>query len=111
PWTRGAGPGPTPKFGAYPDDVEVFSWLRSGAPGEVGRRCLEAQVMDWSDDVAYCVHDVEDAIASSRVAPAALRSAPEQQAVTEVARRSYAADLPDDELSAALQRLLDSGWV
>nr|WP_306239473.1 deoxyguanosinetriphosphate triphosphohydrolase [Ornithinimicrobium cryptoxanthini] len=111
PWTRGAGPEPTPKFGAYPDDVEVFTWLRSGAPDEVGRRCLEAQVMDWSDDVAYCVHDVEDAIASGRVDPAALRSAPEQQAVIEVARRSYAADLSADELSAALQRLLVSGWV
>lgn len=67
--------------------------------------------MDWSDDVAYCVHDVEDAIASGRVDPAALRSAPEQRAVIAVARSSYAADLSHDELSAALQRLLDSGWV
>ncbi|WP_114906030.1 deoxyguanosinetriphosphate triphosphohydrolase [Ornithinimicrobium murale] len=111
PWARGAAPHLTRKFGVYPDDHEVFAWLREGAPEEAGRRCLEAQVMDWADDVAYCVHDVEDGIASGRIAPAALRSAPEQQTVVLVARESYADDLSEDELSEALQRLLRSGWV
>lgn len=56
PWPRRAG---QRKFGAYPDDEPVFEWVRAAVP-EPGRRCLEAQVMDWSDDVAYSVHDVED---------------------------------------------------
>lgn len=53
------------KFGVYDDDAEVFAWLRRGIDGT--RRCLEAQVMDLADDVAYSVHDVEDAIVADRL--------------------------------------------
>jgi dGTPase len=63
PWPRGDDTG---KFGVYADDAEVFGWLREGAPAG-RRRCLEAQVMDFADDVAYSVHDVEDAIVAQRI--------------------------------------------
>lgn len=119
PWLRDAGPlGPgARKFGVYADDVAVFTWVRSGADAggvsEVDRhrRCLEAQVMDWSDDVAYCVHDVEDAIASRRVAPEALREDDVQVAVARLAREWYAPDLTEDTLQGALVAVLDSGVV
>lgn len=48
------------KFGVYDDDLPVFEWLRAGAPA--GLKSIEAQVMDFADDVAYSVHDYEDAI-------------------------------------------------
>ncbi|MCU1570025.1 MAG: deoxyguanosinetriphosphate triphosphohydrolase [Naasia sp.] len=48
------------KFGYYTDDAAAFAWLREGAPE--GIRCIEAQVMDLSDDIAYSVHDFEDAV-------------------------------------------------
>ena len=57
PWPRAINPR---KFGVYDDDVEIFNWMRQGAPSD--RKCIEAQIMDWSDDCAYSVHDLEDAI-------------------------------------------------
>jgi dGTPase len=49
----------------YDDDVEIFTWMRKDAP--VGKKCIEAQIMDWSDDCAYSVHDLEDAIFAGQV--------------------------------------------
>ena len=57
PWPREQN---SRKFGVYDDDLEIFNWVRQGAP--VGVQSMEAQIMDWSDDVAYSVHDFEDAL-------------------------------------------------
>ena len=62
PWPRSENPR---KFGVYDDDVEIFTWMRKDAP--VGKKCIEAQIMDWSDDCAYSVHDLEDAIFAGQV--------------------------------------------
>jgi dGTPase len=75
PWYRREG---VRKFGVYADDAPVFGWLRDGAAP--GRRCLEAQVMDWADDVAYSVHDVEDGIHGGYIALGPLLVDPAERA-------------------------------
>ena len=70
PWPRRES---TSKFNVYPDDLEVFNWVREAAPD--GRQCFESQVMDWSDDVAYSVHDVEDGIHAGHIDLAAIQAA------------------------------------
>jgi len=109
PWPRGELASSTPKFGVYADDLTVFEWFREGATP--GRRAFEAEVMDWSDDVAYSVHDVEDAIASGRLDPRRLRDASDVDAVLDVATATYASDLGRDALGAALERVLATGTV
>ena len=109
PWRRGHAPRPTVKFGVYDDDAEVFHWFREGAPE--GRRSVEADVMDWSDDVAYSVHDVEDAIASGWLDPRRLRDRDDVEAVLAVAGEVYEPDLTADELGDALDRVLATGTV
>ena len=92
-----------------PTTSPVFEWFRADAP--TGQRAFEAEVMDWSDDVAYSVHDVEDAIASGRLDPRLLRDGADVDAVLEVAVAAYAADLSRDALGEALERVLATGTV
>ncbi|MFE2496304.1 deoxyguanosinetriphosphate triphosphohydrolase [Streptomyces scopuliridis] len=111
PWPRGAHPTEpgSVKFGVYEDDLPVFTWAREGAPAD--RTCFEAQVMDWSDDVAYCVHDFEDGLHAGHVDPAALSSASERSAIWAVAIGRYVpAGTDPQELAAALDRLMAQEW-
>ncbi len=64
PWQWEPGLGTPKKYGAYGCDGAAFAFAREGTrrvgecPNRV--RSLEAQIMDWADDVAYSVHDTED---------------------------------------------------
>ncbi|WP_414990871.1 deoxyguanosinetriphosphate triphosphohydrolase [Aeromicrobium sp.] len=100
PWGRGEGPKPGPKFGVYADDRPVFDWLRDGAEPFV--RPIEAEVMDLADDIAYSVHDVEDAVVGGWFD---LTGDLELDRVCAVARDWYGPDASDDRLLAALDRL------
>lgn len=101
PWRRGERPGP--KFGVYEDDLRVFTWLRTPETGH--RRCVEAQIMDLADDVAYSVHDVEDGVVAGRIDLSRLDPEP----VFAVVRDWYLPDASDAELAATLADLRSVG--
>lgn len=101
PWTRRGG---TRKFGAYEDDLPIFDWFREGAPGE--RTCIEEQVMNWADDVAYSVHDFEDAVHAGIATLSAFDSPAERRALVETAHRRFPDEGDPAELEAALDRLV-----
>ncbi|MFI6326257.1 deoxyguanosinetriphosphate triphosphohydrolase [Nonomuraea sp. NPDC050556] len=100
PWPRGE----SRKFGVYDDDLPVFAWIREGAPE--GRASFEAQIMDWADDVAYSVHDLEDALHSGHVTPEMLRSAGDRSEVCELTRVWYAPDASQNELEEIFAHLV-----
>jgi dGTPase len=98
PWARAENPR---KFGVYDDDVEIFNWVREGAPA--GRKCIEAQIMDWSDDCAYSVHDLEDAIFAGQVSVKNFDS--DFDILFKEMVDGYKSDATKDEAAAALARL------
>lgn len=102
PWQRKPG---SNKFGVYEDDLDVFKWVREGVTGE--QSSFEAQIMDWSDDVSYCVHDVEDAIHEGHVKVDILNSATGRSEISEIAREWYGEQFDAGALDEALQRLND----
>ncbi len=98
------------KFGVYADDLAAFAWLREGAPD--GQRCVEAQVMDLADDVAYSVHDVEDAVVGGRLDLGVLADAEVRDRVVATVRAWYGDGVGEDALRAAMARLPRTGtWV
>ncbi|MFG1612516.1 deoxyguanosinetriphosphate triphosphohydrolase [Nonomuraea wenchangensis] len=97
------------KFGVYDDDLPVFKWIREGAPE--GRVSFEAQIMDWADDVAYSVHDLEDALHSGHVVPEALHSRTERRLVCETTRTWYTPGADLGELEEVFGKLVaDPLW-
>ena len=99
PWFRA-----TPrKFGVYAEDAEVFGWIRQDAPA--GRPCLEAQVMDWADDIAYSVHDLEDGFHAGLITFKNLNSLTERAVVSQTTATTY---VGDDVSVAELTEVLDA---
>ncbi|MEN9751266.1 MAG: hypothetical protein RLZZ600_313 [Actinomycetota bacterium] len=91
------------KFGFYADDIHVFEWMRAGAPERV--KCIEAQVMDFSDDVAYSVHDFEDAIVNGYIDARELGARVNHDDLVDQMFEWIGGEHTHDELIAAFDRL------
>jgi len=104
PWPRSQNPR---KFGVYDDDLEVFNWMRTGAPAD--KKCIEAQIMDWSDDCAYSVHDLEDAIFVNQISVKNFEG--DLAEIYGVMIKDYGSDATEQEAADAHKRLAAlSAW-
>jgi len=59
PWLRAQSGEHARKWGAYHTEEHAFRWSREHLP-QPEVKTLEADLMDWADDVAYAVHDLDD---------------------------------------------------
>lgn len=112
PWRLEEAPkfGNQVKFGVYEDDLEVFQWMRSGAPA--GTKCVEAQIMDFADDVAYSIHDFEDAIVEGLIDPRLLNDSSAQSLLIEEVAKWADGELSQEELEGALTSLRSNvNWI
>ncbi|GAA1737567.1 deoxyguanosinetriphosphate triphosphohydrolase [Microbacterium paludicola] len=106
PWTVDnpvPDPGGRLKFGVYPEDEAVFHWMRDGAPGRL--RCIEAEVMDLSDDIAYSVHDFEDAVVNGYIDLEALADPVQHHPLIGKIQQWVGYDYSREELADGLYRL------
>lgn len=60
PWLRATEGKENQKWGAYFSEIEELEWARETNSSQPKKRCVEAEIMDWADDVAYSIHDLED---------------------------------------------------
>lgn len=100
PWRRSPDGG---KFGFYADDAQIADWMRTGAPQR--RPALESQVMDWADDVAYSVHDVEDGVTSGRIDLRVLADDDAAAALARLGTSVYGSGMTVEDLQEAAHRL------
>lgn len=65
PWIRSESGYRHEKWGVYVADKDRFNWVKCDQYSD--HRLLEAEIMDWADDVTYAVHDLEDSYRAGMV--------------------------------------------
>jgi dGTPase len=66
PWFKGQNTEKPDKWGAYMSERKDFDFATAISPAPQVRT-IEANLMDWADDITYSVHDVEDFYRAGRV--------------------------------------------
>jgi len=107
PWFRNAeDPERKDKWGAYPPDSDALGWVRREWPEELAdKRSLEAEIMDWADDVTYAVHDVDDFYRAGLIPLDRLRS--DREELQRFQAYMGAKDRLSEEVVTAAERLYE----
>ena len=105
PWFRYDSEDHPRKWGAYRADRDRFMWVRSGQDHQ--RLSLEAELMNWADDVTYAVHDLEDFYRAGLIPIHRLSQSTEQDRFIEAAKkRKDTLAKAEDSLEQALRTVL-----
>ncbi len=70
PWLNGKNPKKPKKWGAYNSEITDFDFARDKLASNKAwslKQTLEAEIMDWADDITYAVHDLEDFYRARRI--------------------------------------------
>lgn len=100
PWSRTPTKKDGRKWGHYKEDQPSFEFARDLGPAG-DSRSVEAEVMDWSDDVTYAVHDMEDSYRAGMV--------PLDQLLADGAARASFLENPEVNRTKARKLLDDLG--
>lgn len=109
------------KWGAYMEDADSFKWARQGAGLGAEQRSVEAELMDWADDITYAVHDMEDFYKAGLIPlehlhgrgsySASVPVTPEiQRVAVEILRENPGLARDETEVGKRLVSLLDPGF-
>lgn len=104
---RGAGPGAAEAVEKcfYDDDAPIVDWIRAGA--EHAHRSLESEVMEWADDIAYSVHDLEDGLHADLVRLDHFDHEGTLARIAAYAGKKGGGDVPPDEVRTFMRDLLE----
>jgi dGTPase len=102
------------KWGAYASERLTFQWAREMFDAERAPRSAEADLVDWADDVAYAVHDLEDFYRAGLIPLDRLRAPGSKEAeacldaILEHFRSVKGGQFSDGDLEQAFHRLVTS---
>ncbi|MDE0375333.1 MAG: dNTP triphosphohydrolase [bacterium] len=104
PWFRHGSEDHPDKWGAYRVDEDRFTWVRSGQNDR--QLTLEAELMNWADDVTYAVHDLEDFYRAGLIPLHRLLHQAEQDRFIEAAQKRKKSLREQEGLGRALRTVL-----
>jgi dGTPase len=66
PWLHNKNSKKKNKWGAYQSERELFAWVRA-QPFAGLAKSIEAELMDWADDITFAIHDLVDFFCAGQI--------------------------------------------
>lgn len=95
----------------YEEDLPIVEWAGKDAQKEVegydsSWKSFECEIMDWADDIAYAVHDLEDSIHAGYISLSTFRDDPRwQETIDKVTKDFKGSSVNVREIADSLSRL------